>query len=162
MDSATENVQGDRRRRRRNKRIDEMSIDSVSTVSKAVDDPPADNEIKEVDKVSVEEPDVVRKKKKKLKKIKTSSNDTPDETPVKEKRKKKKETLSSSEEHLTVDTGRKSRKKKERKKITGSQALLKEDFYSDPHLATTLEGMKGREAFYQGISIRKREHSSSL
>ena len=34
----------------------------------------------------------------------------------------------------------KNSKRKDRRKITDSQSLLKEDFYSDPRLATTLQG----------------------
>jgi len=137
----TEQGQTDRRRRRRKKRQDEESIDSVSTISKIVE------EEREKDNVSVENLDP-SKKKKKLKKIKETSNDIQDEGMVKSRRKKKKKraaSLSSSEENdvEAEDGEKKGRRRREgKKKISGSQSLLKEDFYSDPQLATTLQGLE--------------------
>ena len=127
--------QVDRRRRRRQKRLDEESIDSVSTVSRIVEDQDKlDNDTDQ---------DVVSRRKKKLKKIKESSKDettTDAENRPKKKKKKKHEESISSTEDFPASERRHKKKSRDRKKITGSQALLKEDFYSDPQLATTLQG----------------------
>ena len=127
--------QVDRRRRRRQKRLDEESIDSVSTVSRIVEDQDKlDNDTDQ---------DVVTRRKKKLKKIKESSKDettTDAENRPKKKKKKKHEESISSTEDFPASERRHKKKSRDRKKITGSQALLKEDFYSDPQLATTLQG----------------------
>ena len=55
-----------------------------------------------------------------------------------ERRKKQGDSASSSEGE-GKENYQKS-KRKDRRKITDSQSLLKEDFYSDPQLATTLQG----------------------
>ena len=117
-------MQADRRERRRKKRQDEVSLDSVSTLSKTVEE----NE--------------GRRRRKKMKKI----NETSTESEEKKQRKKKKKgpsgSVSSSEEGHHV-TEKKVKKKREKKKLTGSQThLLKEDFFSDRELATTLQGLE--------------------
>lgn len=135
--------QAERRRRRRKKRQDEESIDSVSTISKIVD------EEREKEALGVDNLEAT-KKKKKLKKIKETSMDSPDEEPVKPRRKKKKKrsgSVSSSEENEGEAgegdrKGRRRREREGRKKLSESQSLLKEDFYSDPQLATTLQGLE--------------------
>ena len=137
--------QAERRRRRRKKRQDEESIDSVSTISKIVD------EEREREALGVDNLEAT-KKKKKLKKIKETSKDSQDEEPVKPRRKKKKKrtgSVSSSEENDGEAgvgegdrRGRRRREREGRKKLSESQSLLKEDFYSDPQLATTLQGLE--------------------
>ena len=141
MDLVDPPGQAERRRRRRKKRQDEESIDSVSTIGKIVE------EERERDNVTPDNQDA-SKKKKKLKKIKETSRDSPGEETVKPRRKKKKKrvpSLSSSEENggEAEEEGKKGKKRREgRKKVTGSQSLLKDDFYSDPQLATTMQGLE--------------------
>ena len=132
--------QAERRRRRRKKRQDEESIDSVSTISKMVE------EERERENLDTDIPE--SRKKKKLKKIKESSKDEPEDGLVKPRRKKKKKraaSLSSSGEaegEAEPEDQRGRRRKDRRKTGGGSEALLKDDFYSDPQLATTLQGLE--------------------
>ena len=156
MDSQDSSSQADRRRRRRKKRLDEESMDSVSTISRAVEEadtcrdtaePSVSHRDDDRDKhLTVEDSDIVKIKKKKLKKIKeTSQDDVEDTTDLKPRRKKKKkssDSISSSEEFNGSADTKKAKKKRDRRKLTGSQALLREDFYSDPQLATTLQGLE--------------------
>ena len=134
--------------------MDEESIDSVSTVSKVVDDIDRSKDFREDDRTSpVDELDV-KKRRKKLKKIKESSKDEIEDgsviKPRKKKKKKQLESVSSSEDYNTGDIDKKSRKRRqERKKISESQTyLLKEDFYSDPQLASTLQGLSFHTIFH--------------
>ena len=131
--------QAERRRRRRKKRQDEESIDSVSTISKIVE------EERERETLDTDIPDSRRKKK--LKKIKESSNDDPEEGLVKPRRKKKKKRAASvsssgeAEGEAEVEEKR-GKRRKDRRRTGGSEALPREDFYSDPQLATTLQGLE--------------------
>ena len=125
MEDTPESVLADRRERRRKKRQDEVSLDSVSTVSKAVEETEG------------------KRRKKKMKKINETSTESPGEE--KKQRKKKKKgpagSVSSSEEGYVSE--KKVKKRREKKKLTGSQThLLKEDFFSDRELATTLQGLE--------------------
>ena len=125
MEDTPESALADRRERRRKKRQDEVSLDSVSTVSKAVEETEG------------------KRRKKKMKKINETSADSPSGE-KKHRRKKKKGTsgsVSSSEEGTVSE--KKVKKRREKKKLTGSQThLLKEDFFSDRELATTLQGLE--------------------
>ena len=121
-----DSVLADRRQRRRRRRQDEVSLDSVSTISKLVEETEG-------------------RRKKKLKKIKETPTDNPEDGEEKKAKKKKKKgqsgSVSSSEEGYVSE--KKHKKRKEKKKLTGSQThLLKEDFYSDRELATTLQGLE--------------------
>ena len=155
MDSQDSSSQADRRRRRRKKRLDEESIDSVSTISRAVEEAdtcrdtaePSEQRRDDRDKhMTVEDSGIVKIKKKKLKKIKEASQDdvegTTDLKPRRKKKKKSSDSVSSSEEFNGSADTKRAKKKRDRRKLTGSQALLREDFYSDPQLATTLQGLE--------------------
>ena len=137
--------QTERRRRRRKKRQDEESIDSVSTISKMVEE---ERERENLDNDDIPE----TKKKKKLKKIKESSQDDPEEGLVKPRRKKKKKRAASvsssgeaegeAEAEAEEKRGKRRRDRKKTGGTGGSEALLRDDFYSDPQLATTLQGLE--------------------
>ena len=79
-------------------------------------------------------------------KIKESSKDETEDCsvikPRKKKKKKQQGSISSSEDNNGGDVDKKSRKKRQKRdRISESQTyLLKEDFYSDPQLASTLQG----------------------
>ena len=143
-----------RRRRRKKKRMDEESIDSVSTISKIVEEGEVIKEnVEDVNKKkkptresSLEEYSHLqtKKKKKKTKKtIETNKEESHDDNSSIQKRKigrrkKKRNSVSSDEGYLGEEKLK--LKRKNRTKITDSQSLHKEDFYSDPQLATTLQG----------------------
>ena len=125
MEDTPESVLADRRERRRKKRQDEVSLDSVSTVSKAVEETEG------------------RRRKKKMKKINETLTDSPGEEKKQRKKKKKGQTGSVSSSEEGNGSEKKVKKRREKKKLTGSQThLLKEDFFSDRELATTLQGLE--------------------
>jgi len=152
-----------RRRRRKKKKIDEESIDSVSTISKIVE---AGDDLKQISEENIanqtsknENPienavsEKTKKRKKKTRNIPENSeadkkeenivdeNESGQQKPKTRRRKKKSnDSVSSSEEDGREKQPR--YKKKEKRRATDSQTLLKEDFYSDPQLATTLQGLE--------------------
>jgi len=150
----------DPRRRRRKKKSDEQSVSSISTISKKVDDESV-GEILEDDVIDKEKKTreseqeessvkITKSKKTKKKRDKKSSDTANCETEedlgekrarARRRRKKKNESLSSNEEEEAKS--REERGKRRKKKVgSGLESQVREDFYSDPRLVVTLQGLE--------------------
>ena len=148
-----------RRQRRKKKRADEESIESVSTISKIVEDElkPKLEVAKETEDIINEESfeakivEVTKKRKKKSRSRGEEGEEAKDDDEAasmteqrktKSRRRKKKQAEGYQSSDSEGNERKQKSKRRTRKRITDSQTLLRDDFYSDPQLATTLQGLE--------------------